>query len=375
MIFFIVFGDVAGGLIQKLGFENAFLSSRLFTHSLLGISLIYLILLKDIKSLRYAGLIILTLIGVFMILFTVHYLMSNPDSEKEVKHSEMNFDLNMIASIPTFLTTYAFQATFFSAFSTLKNQTNKNGICADILGKLVAFIVYILSPVIAFQLYGENVSTNMLKNVAEESGVLPTILQILFLIIAVMHIPLIFYIGKENVLIMFDQLTRGSYSQKPVISLAKNTQEKAEAAVADIENQVANENNVIPRVAENSTNLANKNIEDQGSNQPKLEIKKSNSKAYLEMKPFYYYLITLICFFMVVVVSIVVGDVAIFFKIIGCTVGAFLIFIGPASFYIISVKKTKTPLKTIGEKCTYLGACLFIVVGMLESLIIITIFI
>lgn len=52
-----------------------------------------------------------------------------------------------------------------------------------------------------------------------------------------------------------------------------------------------------------------------------------------------------------------------------------MIFAGPASFYIIAVKKTKTPLKTMGEKCTYLGACMFTIMGMLEFLIIITIFI
>jgi hypothetical protein len=79
---------------------------------------------------------------------------------------------------------------------------------------LIAFTVYIISTAITLELYGKNAVTNMLKNVSDESGVLPTILQILFLIIAVIRIPIIFYIGKENVPIVLDQLTREKTPRK-----------------------------------------------------------------------------------------------------------------------------------------------------------------
>ena len=69
------------------------------------------------------------------------------------------------------------------------------------------------SLIIAFELFGQGVDSNMLKNIAEESGVLPLILQSIFMIVAVMHIPIIFFIGKESILIVFDQLTRGSYTK------------------------------------------------------------------------------------------------------------------------------------------------------------------
>jgi hypothetical protein len=59
IIFFIVFGDVAGGLIEKMGLENTFWSSRVFTHCMLALMLLYLVLLKDIRNLRHAGLSIL----------------------------------------------------------------------------------------------------------------------------------------------------------------------------------------------------------------------------------------------------------------------------------------------------------------------------
>jgi len=47
IIFFIVFGDVAGTLIEKVNTSGiSFWSSRWFTHSLLAIVILYLVLKK-----------------------------------------------------------------------------------------------------------------------------------------------------------------------------------------------------------------------------------------------------------------------------------------------------------------------------------------
>lgn len=138
MIFFIVFGDIAGGLFKKIGFQAELFSSRVFTHCLLGVLLLYLILQKDLKNLRYAGLAILFLIGVFLLLFILHYLLSKPNPEKEVQHSNIHLDMKTLEAIPTFLTTYAFHATFFSALSTLKNPTDGKGLCAFITSGVIA---------------------------------------------------------------------------------------------------------------------------------------------------------------------------------------------------------------------------------------------
>mmetsp|Transcript_1233 Transcript_1233/g.1246 ORF Transcript_1233/g.1246 Transcript_1233/m.1246 type:complete len:166 (+) Transcript_1233:888-1385(+) len=164
----------------------------------------------------------------------------------------------------------------------------------------------------------------MLKNVSEESGVIPIILLFLFMLIAVMHIPIIFFIGKEAVLVIFYELTK-----------------KCHLPVASVEIEVATVNgNVIPDEGEEhpATNQQNLEIELDDfevqnnretrnelndNNQPSKIITETptpNPKEYLNMKPVYYYSITLICYFIVVLLSIVVGDVRLFFGIIGSTV-------------------------------------------------------
>lgn len=60
IIFFIVFGDVSGNLLERLGADhNSFWVSRWFTQTVLGLLLLYLILKKEIHQLKYAGLVIL----------------------------------------------------------------------------------------------------------------------------------------------------------------------------------------------------------------------------------------------------------------------------------------------------------------------------
>jgi len=91
--------------------------------------------------------------------------------------------------------------------------------------------------------------------------------------------------------------------------------------------------------------------------------KLESSKEYLNMKPVFYYAITLSTFLLIIVLSIVVGDVAIFFGLIGATVGSFLFFIGPGSFYIISVHKTNKKLETKLEEITYITSWVLMVIG------------
>ena len=185
-----------------------------------------------------------------MVLLLVHLLTAGQDIKK-VNHIEFKFGWKFFASIPTFMTPYAFQSTFFTAFATLKHKTTKNGLTAEVIGKVCAFFVYMISLVIAFELFGQGVESNMLKNISEEKGVFPFILQSIFMIVAVVHIPIIFFIGKECILIVFDQLTRGSYTRDTQKITSKISNQNPQNP--DMEDQSHQQNNV--KTGENHKNL------------------------------------------------------------------------------------------------------------------------
>ena len=275
---------------------------------------------------------------------------------------------------------------------------------------------------LSFELYGEDVKSNLLLNVSEEHSVLPTILQFLFIAIAVVHIPLIFFAGKEAVLIIFDEITRKSYSQPLKVDSMKDNISVTENKIFDSRSihgqeksiefksrnsQINSERNIeksddgedekedneehiqdmpVPesemfrgeQSSENclrSNNIKEKLVLDQSKDANQrtasatasdpVVVFKPNPKEYLNMKPLYYYLVTIILYFVVVLLSIVVGDVKIFFGIIGSSTGCFVTFFAPGSFYLISLHKTNSKIKSKCEMALYVLAYVYAVVGVI----------
>ena len=177
----------------------------------------------------------------------------------------------------------------------------------------------------------------MLIGLLSSGGILPIILLIIFLLIAVMHIPIIFYIGKEAILIMFDELTRRSYSKKTAVikpieaspkvqiemglpipneewNSPENNQESEEQKdIIQEGGEVENNDEVVnnDEVAKNNDIEAQSNDKDIAWHKEENDNSKtiSNPREYLNMHPIYYYLITVVVFIFVVITSIVVGDV------------------------------------------------------------------
>lgn len=383
IIFFIVFGDVAGNMLQRVGLEEtSFWTSRLCTQSLLALVLFYLILRKEIHQLKYAGLIVLCLGSIFMVLFSLHYLTSDIRPEKKANMLKLNFDIKFFASLPTMITSYVFHTTFVSTFSHLKNQSERRGLFSDFLAKIGIFIIFLITPLVAFGLYGDNIEKNLLQSVAGETGTLPVILESFFLMIPALTIPIIFFIGKEAILIIFDEITRKSYSKQNKIfddhHAEKNRValeiENNRAAEAELEGGMPEIQNSVIRNFGNQEDSKNDDIERPNFKTVEIttnEIKDNkiveiNSKEYLNMKPAYYYIITIICYVMVVIISITVQDVHIFFGLIGATAGTYIMWIGPGSFYVIAIHKKNIKLETKFEKFVYISAWIYLIFGIIS---------
>jgi amino acid permease len=339
IIFFIVFGDVAMGLLDRIdGAKGTFWSSRVFTQALLGIAMLFFVLMKEIHQLKYAGFFVLIGIIIFLVLLFIHFLTTDiePDSKVTLAETSANNDINeFFASFPTLISSFAFQPSLFTAFASLRNKTNFNGIFATYSAIVIVYLVYISSPLLSFELYGNDLKANLLKNISEETDVIPTILCFLFLVIAIVHIPIIFFIGKEAVLIIFDELIRKSYSTN--IHASPSTSKVADengSSQSKSKNSESNSKHTysypIDREGEGSSNNVEVLI-----TQVEEERYIPNPKEYLNMHPALYYIITIVLYTIVVILSIVVGDVSVFFffGVIGATTGCFATFWGPGSFY------------------------------------------
>ena len=380
IIFFIVFGDAASSLIIRINSDaHSFWTSKAFTHIILAIVMLYLVLKKEIHQLRYASVVLFFGIILFVFLLFIHFLTSDPDPEPKEDITDTKVDIKFFASLPTVIASYAFNSSYFTAFGTLKNKTKANGLTAGFSAIIVAFLVYLVTPLLAFGLYGANVESNLLINIGEENDALAIILEVMFLFIAIIHIPIIFFIGKEAVLIMFDEATRQSYSKHAIHKVGELNKEKKEsAAVAPDQNQseeVKHEgggessgHDMIVKEDKQQPEKPQKleqSEKPQESEQPEIpqeseqplqsETTKEappaipvviNPKEYLNMKPIYYYVITIACYSLVVILSIVIKDVTVLFGFIGSTASSWVIIAAPGSFYILSIHKYDVKLTT-----------------------------
>jgi len=149
-----------------------------------------------------------------LVIFLSHAFVSDEPPRMKTDLFETKFDVSFFAMLPIIFSSYGFQAAFFTAFSSLKKKSNKNGILTDLSGRMSLYLIFILTVVISSALYGEEVQKNLLKTMSKEDGVFPAILESLFLVVPTLAIPVIFFMGKEGILIIFDELTRKSYSKQ-----------------------------------------------------------------------------------------------------------------------------------------------------------------
>lgn len=118
--------------------------------------------------------------------------------------------LGLWANLPTMFLAYAFQSHYFTVYESLKLKTDSNGMKATILSILVCIIIYVTVGIVGLIAYGENLKGDIMQNISEEADkpVSNYILMSMFLVIAAMHIPIVFFIGKQAVLIMLDEHLR-----------------------------------------------------------------------------------------------------------------------------------------------------------------------
>jgi hypothetical protein len=313
----------------------------------------------------------------------VHFVSTNPADNPKADLAESNPTLKFWASIPTMFTSLTIHTSYYVAFNLLKEKTTKNGIMAGVISYVIMMTVYQASSLISIGLYGNQIKSNMLVGLISAEGVLPIILLIMFLFIAVMHIPIIFYIGKEAVLIIFDEITRKSYSKGKMATtpclpqlevpmeaelpapnsdsnpgqsndeeVSEDHKEKNEGGQDENEIEVAQQ--VDPEAQSSQKDADNSKAET-----------KTNPKEYLNMRPLYYYLITTLAFSFVVITSIVAGNVSIVFGIIGSVVSTFTVLVGPGSFYIIATHKKDIKFTGKWSIFTYVMAWILVTIGLI----------
>ena len=105
---------------------------------------------------------------------------------------------------PNILLAYCFQPSFFSVYKSLLNQNDKNAWAITNHSFGLSSCIYIIVALLSLMLYGEYLKSDLLLNITEkEDNNLKYICSVLFVIIAALHTPVIFFVGKESLLMIY----------------------------------------------------------------------------------------------------------------------------------------------------------------------------
>lgn len=295
--FFSIFSDLLCKMLKNANIlsHNLFGSSYFMT-IILALLLLYLILQKQIADLKYPSLMhfggLLLLLSFFLV------QLAKGDGEGIGKHqiATMNWDLKFLSSTPTFLLSFGSQMSFLPIVNTSKKKSTRNGLRVAIYTFSTCFLIYFSIAIVSIFLYSTDLYENILDNIQNHFDVLSIMVLLMFLITSAIHIPFVFFIGKDNMLVMFDELMRGTYSAKH----------------------------------ERSMSLKENNINDVVTTSSFSEIENS----YLSMNPLYYYIITITLYVMVIVLSLVTKGLMLILNIIGANASTCSIYLFPAAFYL-----------------------------------------
>lgn len=309
IVYFMIVGSIGHGLLDKIsGLHNTWWSNKQFSILLVGVLLFYFAVKKEIQELKAAGFALLLGVILFIIAMTVLVAVEGTSNFNFAEISKPKFNLEMLANVPTVFLAYGFQSAFFPAYQSLKDKTDAKGMKATVASFSFCVVVYIAASLVALLKFGTKLKGNVLENVSDLTGPLSIIIDLVFLLIAMMHIPIVLFVGKEALLIIIDEAMRGSYSTKPraIIDDAYNLRDS-----------------IAPR------------------NNPDAE-----GKAYLTMNPFLFYGVSIGVYCAIVTAACFLNDITLVFGIIGSIAGSYLIFIAPSQFYLISIRKENANVAT-----------------------------
>ena len=369
LIYFIVFGDIMKSISAQLfygGKFNSFFATRAFFVLLLGIATFPLIIKKEIQELKIASIILFIGISSFLLILTGEMIFEGNFENHDESYDEyfiVDRDLTVVKGLSMILVAFSFQQNLFPLYNGLAVQTAENCLDAVKYALWSTGIIYIMIALLGIFFFGSVIEDNILQNVSYESNWESFVLRIIFCIVLACHIPFIFFVGKESVLIIIDEMQRKSISKALEAKLLEQSSIRTESTQGlyvggGLEFGVNDSTSTNPDI--------NAQLEEADNT------RRRQSLAYKEMPYFNYFLSTVILFGAELIFSIIIKDIGLIFEFISALAISSIAFVFPGVFYLMAEAKFASSLTALQNKSVRMQAYGFIILGILAFLFQIT---
>ena len=209
IIYFILTGTWCSNIMTKIGGVPEELQKNYPWVLIASALLFYFILKKDISSLKPISFFLFLGVLLFIVLLTFHMIKKQDDWNGDNKHSgyysptnEKKSKLRLIYWAETILVGLTFTTVFFPVLNNLKDDSKTGIMKTSFVALCTASTIYISVWFVSIYAFGHKIHSDILKNVGDNDGWETYILGALFAVVGALHIPLIFYVGKEALLII-----------------------------------------------------------------------------------------------------------------------------------------------------------------------------
>lgn len=211
MVYFILTGTIASELLGKIDGIPHILTQRWIYVVITGVLLLFFALKKDITDLKPIAFFLFIGVLLFVVLLAVHMIFeqkktwnndTHPHKEYFIPFNEDKNKLRLIYMVMTILVSVSFQTVFFPVLNNLKDNSKTHMMKTSVSALSTAAIIYTGVTLISIYAFGHGVQSDILKNVVQNNGWETIVLGVLFAIVGSLHIPLIFFVAKEAMLII-----------------------------------------------------------------------------------------------------------------------------------------------------------------------------
>lgn len=214
--YMIIFADAAVPLTSQIADSEIHPEFRILVILILGVLIAYYCIKREIYELRIISYASVTCSVLFTIVLTIIFI-SNYDTldHSLFDHLYPESMTGFFQTAPTVFLAYCYQQIFMTIYKSLKEQTDSNGRKVALSSFIVCSVLYIIVTMLCFWIWGSSLKSDVLRNIGNSEFSLRYVCSVLFLVIAALHTPVIFFVGKEQALTFYCELRYSSISQHP----------------------------------------------------------------------------------------------------------------------------------------------------------------
>lgn len=270
---------------------------------------------------KIISILLFASIGIFILLFLVQLLtlgdIENHD-ESYGQYYEVKFDLELVTGFNIIVLAMAYHSNLFPTYNAFgAKKSNKLGLQAILVASVLSTLIYITLGILSIYIFGTDLEASVLDNVDQETNVYSYIIRACFLLVLAFHVPYIFFVTKESLLIIFDE--------------AKNR-----TMATDIETKLEARNQ-----RQRNSNTRNGGSPAETTENPSSSSSTSEPTGYLKLPGWVYYTLTLLLYAGCILTSVFIDDVSLVFDFVGSFGLSLISFMLPGILYLLILRNPK----------------------------------